>query len=100
MLLSESDLDLVVEYVLGLDASRMQANSQLMPREEEKAHLLAALEAINTYQSEVAINHLQQVIALASADSAAAYAEMIASIEYGNTEAVLRELERLTSATE
>lgn len=102
MLLTDGDLDLIVEYALSLGAERQEAQAHLAPGEEEKAHLLAAFEAIDVQNADpdAAINHLQQAMALASGDAAAVYAEMIESIEFGKTDDVHRELEMLLGITE
>jgi len=97
-LLSDDDLELLAQYAMSLSAEREEANADIMPGEEEKAHLMAAYEAINDSQnmdSEAAINHLQQAIALATAEAAAVYDELIESLEFGNTHDVNHELEEL-----
>lgn len=102
-LLSDSDLELLVQYALSLGAGREEAHAEIMPGDEEKAHLMAAYAATNdseTVDSEVAINHLQQAIALATDEAAAVYDEMIESIEFGDMHDVNHEMEELLGMVE
>jgi mono/diheme cytochrome c family protein len=97
-LLSDSDLELLVQYALSLDAGREEAHADFMPGDEEKAHLMAAYEAINdseTMDSQVALNHLQQAMALATDEAITVYDEIIELIESGDTHNVSHELEEL-----
>lgn len=101
-LLPDSDLELIVQYVLSLGAAREETQASLTPIEEERAHLMAALEAIRTYQDMdpvVAINHLQQAIALTSGNVSSVYLEMVESLESGKTDEVRQDLEILLGIT-
>ena len=102
-LLPDSDLELLVQYALSLDSERKETHADIMPSDEEKAHLMAAYAAINdseTVDSEVAINHLQQAMALTTDEAAAVYDEMIQAIEFGDTHDVNHELEELLGMAE
>lgn len=97
-LLSDNDLELLVQYAMSLSAERGEAHTDILPGEEEKAHLMAAYEAISDSQnvdSEAAINHLQQAIALATDEAASVYAEIVDYIEFGNAHDANHELEEL-----
>jgi cytochrome c553 len=102
-LLTDSDLELLVQYALSLDADREEAHADIMPGDEEKAHLMAAYAAINdseTMDSEVVINHLQQAIALATGEAAAVYAKIVNYIELGNVHDANHELQELLGMEE
>lgn len=102
-LLSDSDLEVLVQYALSLSAKREEAQTDIMLGEEEKAHLMAAYEAINDsleLDSEAAINHLQQAIALATDEVASVYAEIVNYIELGNAHDANHELQELLGMEE
>lgn len=100
-LLPDSDLELLVQYVVSLGGE--EAHPEIMPSEEEQIHLMAALEAIEDPQNvdrEVAINHLQQAMALGTEEAAAVYAELIEAIENGKASTARHELEELLGMTD
>ena len=102
-LLSDSDLEVLVQYALSLSAEREEAHADIIPGEEEKAHLMAAYEAINDspeLDSEAAINHLEQAIALATDEAASMYAEIVNYIELGNAHDANHELQELLGMEE
>ena len=96
--ISDANLDLLVEYVLSLDSSEGEHDAAFTPSEQEMVHLLAAYEEIADSQNmdrELAINHMQQAVALASGAAAEKYAELIDAIEGGKVATARHELEEL-----
>jgi len=84
--------------VLSLDSSEGEQDAAFTPSDEEMLHLMAAYEAIADSQNmdgELAINHLQQAMALASGAAAEKYAELIEDIESGKSGTARHELEEL-----
>jgi len=101
--LSDANLDLLVQFVLSLGGSDETADEEITPSEQEKVHLMAAYEAIADYQNmdrETAINRLQQAIALASGTAAAKYTELIEAIQDGKAGTARYELEELLGITD
>jgi mono/diheme cytochrome c family protein len=95
-LLSDPNLELLVQYVLSLGGE--ETHTEIVPSEGEQVHLMAALEAIEDAENidrELAINHLQQAMALASGAAAEIYAELIEDIESGKAGTARHELEEL-----
>jgi len=102
-LLADDDLERLVQYAMNLSPEREEAHTGIVPGEEEKAHLMAAYESINDSpepDSEAAINHLQQAIALATDEAASVYAEIVNYIEFGNAHDANHELAELLGMTE
>ena len=84
--------------MLSLDSSEGEQDAAFTPSDEEMLHLMAAYEAIADSQNmdgELAINHLQQAMALASGAAAEKYAELIEDIESGKSGTARYELEEL-----
>ena len=101
-LISDEDLELIAQFVVSLGSGEEEAHEAIKPSEEQEVHLVAALEALEDPEmdSEGAIGHLQQALALASGEAAEEYAELIEAIEDDKAGNAIHELEEMLGAME
>ena len=99
--LSDADLSLIAQYVTSLGGG--EAHPDIMPTDEERAHLEAAYQAIEDHENmdrETAVTHLDQAVALASGESADLYQELIDSIQAKKAGVARHELKELLGMEE
>lgn len=95
--LSDSDLELIAQFVASLGAGE-EAHEEITFSDEERTHLMAAYEAIkdkDNIDRETAVQHLEQADALATDEAAKLYEELIEAIEAKKAGTARHELKEL-----
>lgn len=101
--LSDSDLELIAQFVASLGEGEEAHEADFSFSDEERTHLMAAYEAIEDYESmdrAAAIEHLEQVAALATGEAAEFWEEMIELIKANKAGTARHELKEVLGLLE
>lgn len=101
--LSDADLQLIAQFVAGLQQSEVAHGGAISLSDEQRIHLLASYEAIEDHENmdrEAGIEHLQQAAALATGETAEFYEKMAGLIESQKAGTARHELKELLGLME